>query len=294
MTGGPAVPSPLPPSFPTRRSRRVRDAVFAASFLAWAGVMFAVWRQPGGRALGEARSGVTVFSDKYEPHLTVRLTVEAPGVKIAGTVERATEWPFEGRAVVTEKWHASGDGVLVDAVMVSEWDAATGFRRAESTARVALGLILDTSLAVRIVRVGGFLDIEYEAPAGSPPKRARPVHIPEGVAISSGFLEAAPVAPLEVGTKWHAESYDVFSGELTIAEVEVVGSGTVEVDGRAVEGCRAVTRIDTPTGRARELTTWFEPGGRALRQEIPYAPISLVVERRWPGGGDNRGEASDR
>ena len=270
------------PSRPTKRSRRVRDAVFVLSLLAWAGAMYAVRR--AGLAQLVAAEGTQlkgVFAESFEPYLRFRFRVKALGLKLVGRAERVTEIPFEGRMIVTHRGKARakirGQKVEVIFTWPTRWDVKTGFVMTEVKAKASVPGVLEQNMHFTAAREGEFLVFRMDVPGTETPKM-KPRPFPKGAELSSGFMERAPADEVAVGTKWTEQSV-ALSGEMTSHEVEVVERGEFEIAGRHVPAFRAVARIESATGRFREFERWYDLSGRCLRQEMPLWVLTIVVER---------------
>jgi hypothetical protein len=271
-----------PPSSPTKRSRRVREAVFVLSLLAWAGAMYAVRRESLAQLLAAEDAKLKgVFAESFESYLRFRFYVKALGVELVGRAERVTEIPFEGRMIVTHRGKArakiQGQKVEVGFEWPTRWDVKTGFIMTEVKAKASVPGVLEQKMHFTATREGDFLVFRMDAPGTETPKM-KPRPFPKGTEVSSGFMERAPVDEVAVGTKWTEQSVTL-SGEMTSHEVEVVESGEFEIAGRHVPAVRAVARIESATGRLREYDRWYDLSGRCLRQEMPLWVLTIVVER---------------
>jgi len=288
----PAAPAPrrAPPSFPTRRSRVIRDALFAAAVVAWVGAMYAVWRENQARALTEAESDeIAVFTDAFEPNLRLLVKAKIAGVSVAGEHLRRTKEPWDGRLVMRDRMRIgaappAGPGVLeLDAE--THWDrGAGGFRRGHGRARFFVPGFVDMTLhasltRTRDARAGDMLVLRTDA-LGGDPRRPVPIRIPPGTDVSMDLMPPAQLRPVRVGLKWETQAVSWISGKVTSASVEVVEKGRVTVAGVETTAYRAVTRIEKETGRSVEAgETWYDAEGRALVQTLRAFPLELTLER---------------
>ena len=278
-----------PPSYPTRRSRRVRDAVLLLSGLAWAGTMYAIRRESMAHVTAtEGMELKGVFSELFEPYLTFRFRVSVLGVTLTGRAERLTRAPYEGRLVVTHRGRAKTPSVgtaraklSVEFDWPSRWDVKTGFVMTEIRALLSIPGVVDQEVNITVAREGEFLVSRVSVPglhSGERAPKPVPVPFPEGADITPGFLDRAPVEELGVGTKWTERTFDL-AGRAGTREVEVVERGEFEIAGRKVPAFRAVARIEQATGRFRDFERWYDCHGRCLRQEMPFSVVSIVLER---------------
>jgi len=291
------VQGSIPPSFPTPRSNRIRDCVFAAGAAAWGLSMWAVHVQ--GRSYDAPSGGAGgVFSETFERDLRMGLRVSGPGVLLVGEGVRRTREPYEGRLVIEEKARAEGSllgqGVLVEFEVVSRWEAPPpgsaharehgGFRMAEIRTRAFVAGLFDEDIHATATRSGDVLVVNITRAASAAPL-VRTIRLPPGADLSAGLMDAAGASPLHVGARWTTHSVGL-SGELVAAEVEVVERTQVAVAGVNTSGFRAVTRVRGALPQRRELSTWYDMEGRALKQEIPLGPMTLEIERleRLPAG----------
>lgn len=285
-----AAPRHRPPSFPTARSDRVRDCVFAAGAVAWAISMWAVhgYGRPQELAPGE---GFGVFSETFERDLRMGVRVAGPGVLLVGEAVRRTREPYEGRLVIEERARAEGgflgQGASLEFEVVSRWEkpppgsereeTGGGFRMAETRTRAFIAGLLDEDIRATATRSGDVLVVRFASGAAGSPS-VRTIRLPPGADLSSGLMDPARTKALHVGARWRTRSVGL-SGELVSAEVEVVERGRVEIAGVACEGFRAVTR---PGGRSLAqsgLSTWYDLEGRALRQELAFGPMLVTLDR---------------
>ncbi len=280
--------SNLPPSFPTKRSRRVRDAVFVLSLLVWAAAMYVVRRTSISAALtGEARE-LAIFTEAFEQNLSVSLTVTGFGLQFTGEIVRRTKEPYEGRLIVRERWRARSDTPIMGRPAVFELDSETrwdrgagGFRAARFRLSVSMGPVEEKFLA-DVVRTlgsrGRELIVLKDASSGEP--ISPPILVPRGVDLSAGFMEASRVRPPYVGARWKALAVGLFSRRLEQAEVEIVEEDSVPGSKPVMWGYRAVRRVEKETGRSVEqMTTWYNENGSAMMQTIRVRGLELVLRR---------------
>lgn len=269
------------PSYPTRRSRLVRDAVFLLSALAWAGAMYAVRCESTSRVVATEDKPKGVFAESFEPYLKFRFYVKAPGMKLVGRAERLTEVPFEGRMIVTHRGRARteirGQKVEIEFEWPTRWDVRTGFVMTEVRAKVSVPGVLEQKMHFTVSRDGDILAFRIDVPGTKIPK-IKPLRFPKGAEVSSGFMDHAPLEELSVGAKWTEQSV-ALSGEMTSHEVEVVELGEFEIAGTSIPAFRAVARMESATGRFREFSRWYDLHGRCLRQAMPLWLLTIVFER---------------
>ena len=280
---------PRPPSFPSRRSRIVRDCVFVGALLAWVGAMYAVRRENRARALTEAGGGeLAVFTDAFEQNLRLLVRARAAGFEFKGEAVRRTKEPWDGRLVVRDfvsaRGAVSGVPVVVEIRAETHWDrGAGGLRRMTGAVRFLVPGLVDETIHCNLTRsrdarTGDMLVLTTDAP-GHDPRRRIPVPVPEGAEISMDYMPPALVRPVRVGVKWETCAVST-SGEVTVARVEVVEKGRVSVAGVETDGYRAVTRVEKDTGRSVETAeTWYDSGGRALVQTLRVSMLELTFER---------------
>lgn len=277
-----------PPSFPTRRSRRLRDGVFALSALAWAGAMYGVWRASRASALtGEARE-LAVFTEAFEQNLRMRLVAKLKllGAEISGSGEavRRTKEPYEGRLIVREKWRVTGDmmgrRMIFERDSETRWDReAGGFRAQKERLRVRVPGMIDEVVRVTATRARDLIVTRVELPGG---ESRGPVvsRVPRGIDPSTSSMDAADVRPLYVGARWKTVVLSPFTGDIQPAEVVVVEEGRVPLPGPVKWGFKAVTRVEKGTGRyIDQVTTWYDSDGRALVQTGMLGPLEITLER---------------
>jgi len=284
------APRRAPPSFPTRRSRIVRDALFAAAVVAWGGAMYAVRRENQARALTEAESDeIAVFTDAFEPNLRLLVKAKIAGVSVAGEHIRRTKEPWDGRLIMRDRMRIgaappAGPGMFeLDAE--THWDrGAAGFRRGRGRARFLVPGFVDMTLhgslsRTRDARAGDTLVLRTDA-LGFDPRRPVPIRIPPGTDVSMDLMPPAQLRPVRVGLRWETQAVSWISGKVTAASVEVVEKGRVSVAGVETTAYRAVTRIEKETGRGVEAgETWYDAEGRALVQTLRAFPLELTLER---------------
>jgi hypothetical protein len=273
--------NPGTPSFPTRRSAIVRNLIFAAVAVLWLAAMQAV-HQIGNIHISADEARIpAVFSDAFEPNLRMAVSAVMPGVSLTGEATRVTTYPYEGRAVVRERAHASGtflgQPVSLRFEIATKWDNPAGFNSAHITLVPEIAGIMDDPIRATATRTGDIIMIYYDTMLASGHK-THPMRIPEGGELSSGIMDPARVRPVSLGARWQLQSVGL-SGEPTVCEVEVVEQLQLEVDGRFLTAFRTVTKVETATGRFTELNTWFDRSGRALKQEVPLGPLTIVLER---------------
>jgi len=286
----PDAPRRAPPSFPTRRSRIIRDALFAAAVVAWVGAMYAVRRENRARALSEAGAGeLAVFTDAFEQNLRLRVTFKALGHSVTGEAIRRTKEPWDGRLVVRDRMRvrglAAGLPVVAEAYLETQYDrGAGGFKRMEGLLRLVVPAIIDKTFHCTMVRTRtsstGDLLLIRVGEAGQPLGRATPVKLPPDARVSIDYFPPAQIRPVRVGLRWDTHAAGSTSGEVTRASVEVVEKGRVSVAGVETTAYRAVTRIEKETGRSVEAgETWYDSDGRALAQTRRIYGLELTLER---------------
>ena len=280
--------SPTTPSFPTRRSRLVRDGLFVVALAAWVGAMYAVRRENRARALTEGGGEVAVFTDAFEQNLRLLVKVKGPGFEFRGEAVRRTQEPWDGRLVVRDRVRAEGavTGIPVTVEMSAEthWDrGAGGFRRMTGRVRFLVPGFIDETAHGSVTRIrhsgtGDMLILKTDAP-GFDPRNPVPVKIPPGADVSMDYMPPAQVRPVRVGLQWETHTVS-FSGKVTVARVEVVEKGPVTVAGVKTTAYRAVTSIEKDTGRSVEVAeTWYDSDGRALVQTQRLSVVRLTFER---------------
>ena len=283
----PAAPSlsgerPVPPSFPTCRSRVLRDGLFAASVAAYAAAMYAIAARSAAEALPAQAAEISVFTDAFEPDLRMRVAVRVPGVEFRGEAERRTEFPYEGRAVVRETARAEGTSMgtalILEIDSKTHWDRALGFRMAETKVRLLVPGFASLDVSSKTARSGDKVTVTTALPGGAQP-RVRRFRVPKGVDLSAGVMEPARVRPVEVGVRWTVRALGL-SGEVAECPVEVVEYGRVPLSsGPETYGFRATMKVETATGRFRDMPTWYDVDGRALMQTVSLGPVDAVFER---------------
>lgn len=288
-----------PPSFPTARSAHIRTGIFVTSAIAWAASMWAV-HTSGAPAEVETEEGV--FSEAFERNLRMGVRVVGPGLLLEGAAVRRTREPYEGRLVIEEE--AKAEGVFLagragfELRMVSRWERlpapvgplqedgrSTGvFRMAELRTRVYVASIIDEDIRATATRSGDVLVVRYDVPAAGSPS-VRTLRLPKGAELSAGLMDASKVRPPYVGAKWTFRTVGI-SGEVVSGQTEVVERTHVEIAGIRHDAFRAVSRVQGPSGASRELSSWYDLEGRALRQEMSFGPLTIIIEKleRLPAG----------
>ena len=283
----PDAPRRAPPSFPTKRSRIVRDALFVAAVVAWIGAMYAVRRENRARALTEAESDeIAVFTDAFEQNLRMRVTFKAMGHMVTGEAIRRTKEPWDGRLVVRERMRVGSPGAGLEFDSETHWDRGSGgFRRTRLRARIAVPGFLDKTIHVtasrnRTAQTGDIVVLRTDAP-GIAPGRPIPIRLPPGTDVSMDYMPPAKLRPVRVGLRWETQAVGWTSGEIAPARVEVVEKGRVTVAGVETTAYRAVTRIEKETGHSVEAgETWYDAEGRALVQKRRvYGVVEVTAER---------------
>lgn len=284
----PSAAPPVPPSVPTKRARRLRDALFVVSALVWAGAMYAVWRRSRAALAGEAREP-TVFTEAFERNLQMRFAVKAFGRRVlSGDIVRRTKEPYEGRLIVRMKGRteegALGEGYFLEFYEETRWDRARGgfvmsSMRMRWSLPEPLGRTDMRATATRVSTPGTGELLVLEDPVTKTFLR-EPIPVTKGMDLSAGLMPAAPVKIMYVGARWKTAVVNPFSRELQPAEVEVVEEDRVPMSGPVMWGFRAVTRVEKETGRTVEQSsTWYDLEGRALMQSRKLLGVELVLER---------------
>jgi hypothetical protein len=243
---------------------------------------------------GDGASAYWVFSDRFEPHMRMRMEVKALGLSFTGEAARTTRYPYEGRAVVEHtalmEAPALGRDLAFELRDVQRWDGAGGLVHFAFSLRMRLPGLLDKTIEATAEREGEFMVMEIDVPGQE--KTRKPLRLDKDWSLSGGIMEPAPVAEMRPGARWTERTFDHSSGGIVPVEIEVTARGEVEIAGRRRTAFRAVERREAATGRTLEFERWYDAGGRALRQEMAFSVALVVLERLpLPGEEDERGPA---
>jgi len=294
----PSAAPPVPPSFPTKRARRLRDALFVVSVLVWAGAMYAVWSKSRAAALAGEEREPTVFTEAFERNIQMRFAVKAFGRRaLTGDIVRRTKEPYEGRLIVRMKGRtvdgALGEGYFLEFYEETRWDRARGgfvmsSMRLRWSLPEPLGRTDMRATATRVSTLGSGELLVLEDPVTGNFLR-EPIPVTKNMNLSAGLMPPAPVKIMYVGARWKTAVVNPFTRELKPAEVEVVEEDRVPMPGPVMWGFRAVTRVEKETGQTVEQSsTWYDLEGKALMQSRKLLGVELVLERvsRLPGSED--------
>lgn len=265
-----------------KKTKGKRPAIYTVVFLLWVGSMVFLYshikRQ---RTLLASGRTLAVFTEAFEENLRTKITLTMLGINIGqGEFIRRTREPFPGRRLVREHGYGGGTwrGTSLEFKYWGEtrWDSNRGGFVDSRTVAYIKHPIAGTVKAL-LTATRGIKDkkpiILVRGQVGG--KAMAPVTFPahDGIDLSSDFLHPAPIPEMYVGAKWSAKHINPMSGEVVVAETEVVA----KEDYNKEEVFRATQSVIKETGQKSEVgSCWYQFYGRPVRQKMLFAGIFSI------------------